>query len=434
MNILIVGGIGAFGSIYAKLLKKNKFNIFIKDIDKEQTKFFCEEKGFNNFEENYKEIDIIIISVPNSVAPIVVSEISKNAFKKTLICDFCSVKSNIVKELEKLKDKDFELASIHPMHGPRISSIKAYPVVTIEIKTGKNYEKLINFFKTEKVNLIKSTAQEHDKILSIVQGLTHYTQIVSAQTIKESNIDMKKLCMFASPNFDLFVTLISRVLLQNPTLYSQIQIQNPFNTEMRKLFLENVTILNKLADKNESKEIEKLMVKASDIFDYSNNILIQSDLAISALKFIENSLKENIGKLFLVENITTQKFHYGIIKEVNHQELKIDEGKITTTIALNKIRLTTKKEMQQWKTNNILEKYLDYSFFIPKQTNKDFIVKLFNSLKIAKFECIDEFTNKNFPNNKKSITLRATFFVNENKENINKEILETLFELGFEKR
>lgn len=434
MNILIIGGTGAFGSFYAKLFKKNKFNVYIKSIDPEEDKEFCEKKGFYFFDEDYSKIDIIIISVPNLVAPKVLTKISKKAFKKTLICDFCSVKSDIVKELQNLKDQDFELASIHPMHGPRISSIKACPVVTIEIKTGKNYAQLINFFESEKVNLIKSTALEHDKILSIVQGLTHYTQIVSAKTIKDSNIDMKKLCMFASPNFDLFISLISRVLLQNPTLYSQIQTQNPFNNEMRKLFIENTILVNEIANKNKPEEIEKIMINSSNIFDSSNNILIQSDLAISALKFIENSLRENIGNLFLIQNITTQKFHYGTIKEVTPLELKIDEGKITTTIALNKIRLTTKKEMHQWKINNILEKYLDYSFFIPKQTNKDFVVKLFNNLKIAKFECVDEFTKENFPIDKKSITLRATFFVNDDKEKIDETIRNTIFELGFEKR
>ncbi len=433
MNILIVGGTGDFGSFYAKLFKKNKFIVYIKSIDP-KTKEFCEEKGFYYFNEDYTKIDIIIISVPNEIAPKIVEEISKKAAKKTLICDFCSVKTNIVKELEKLKNKDLELASIHPMHGPRLSNITGFAVITIEIETKKNYEKLINFFKAEKVNIIKSTAQEHDRILSIIQGLTHYSQIVSAQTIKNSNIDMKKLKQFSSPNFDLFTSLMSRVLLQNPQLYSQIQTQNPFNNEMRKIFLKNTKNLNEIAEQNNTKEIEKIIINSSNIFDSTNNILLQSDLAISALKFIDATLKENIGKLFLIENITTQKFHYGIIKEVNQTDVKIDEGKITTTIALNKIRLTTKKEMYQWKRNNILEKYLDYSFFVPKRSTKEFIVKLFNNLKIARFECVDEFSKENFPVDKKSITLRATFFVDDDKEKIDEIIRNTIFEIGFEKR
>lgn len=434
MNTLILGGCGAFGSFYAKMLKKRKFNVFIKDLDDDFTKKFCEDNGFNFFDENYSKIDLIIISVPNKTAPIIVKEISKKAKKGTLICDFCSVKSSVFLELEKLIGKGFELASIHPMHGPRISSISQYSVIIIPIEVGEKFENLINFFKQEKASLIKSNPIEHDKILAIVQGLTHYSQIISAKLIKENEFSLHRLREFGSPNFDLFITLISRVLLQNPTLYAQIQTENPFNLEMRKQFLENVILLNKISEEKNNECLEKEIINSGEIFNNLENILINSDLAISALKFIEGTLKENLGKKFIIQNIVTNNFHYGIITEVNSKEVKINEGKVITTINLNKIRLVTKKEKMEWKKNNILEKHLDYSFLIPKQTSSEFIIKIFDDLRIAKFVCIDEFEHKNFPENKKSITLRANFFVDDNKEEINNIINKTINELGFKIR
>lgn len=429
--MLIIGGSGAFGGFYANLFKKNKFEVFIKGPNKEHTKEFCEENGFNFFEDDYTKIDIIIISVPNKTAPEIVKEISKKAKKGTLICDFCSVKSFVVPELEKLKGNGFELASIHPMHGPRVTSISRYPVITIEIETGEKYKTLINFFKEKDASLVDSSYIEHDKTLAIVQGLTHYAQIVSAETIKESGISLMRLKEFSSPNFDLFISLISRVLLQNPSLYAQIQTENPFNEEIREIFFKKSEFLNEFATNSDCEKIEKEIIESSKIFDSIDNVLYNSDLAVSALKFIENTLKENIGKKFLVENVSKHHFHYGIITEVNSKELKINEGKVTTSISLNKIRLTTKNEMFEWKKNNLLEKHLDYSFLIPKQTSKEFIIKLFNNLRIAKFICIDEFENDGFPENKKSITLRANFFIDDDKEAINSLINKTINELGF---
>lgn len=434
MNILIIGGYGAFGSFYAKLLKKNKFNVFIKGNDSNYEKIFCEKNGFDHFDDDYSKIDAVIVSVPNKIAPEVVRDISKKLKKGTFICDFCSVKSNVIKELEKLKGKGLEIASIHPMHGPRISSIARYPVITIEIETREKYTKLIDFFRKEDVHLVKSDYIEHDKILAIVQGLTHYSQIVSAETIKETEISLRRLKEFSSPNFDLFVSLISRVLLQNPSLYAQIQTENPFNKEIRDIFSKKVNSLNEVINNKDCEKIEKEIIHSSKIFDSIDNILHNSDLAVSALKFIENTLKENIGKKFLVENISTHHFHYGVILEVNSKEIKMNEGKVTTTIGLNKIRLTTKREMLEWKKNNILEKNLDYSFFIPKTTSKEFIIKIFNNLRIAKFECIDEFEHESFPDNKKSITLRANFFIDDDKEEINNITNKTIKELGFKNR
>jgi prephenate dehydrogenase len=438
MNVLIIGGKGDFGSFYAKLFKKNGFNVFIKDYDENETKKFCEEKGFNFFEEDYSIIDTIIFSVPNKIAPIVIQQTIPKVKNKTLLIDFCSVKSFVVPEFEKIKNNDLELVSIHPMHGPRLSSISGMPVIIIPISIGKKFEIIKEFFLKEKANIIFSTVQEHDKILSIVQGLTHFSQIVSAEIIKESEIDIKKLKEFSSPNFELFINLISRVVLQNPELYSQIQTENPYNNNMRKKFLEKTLLLEDFGKKSDSEKIKQEIIKSAQIFKNSDEILFSSDVAISALKFLQKTLSEHVGKKILVENILNNTFHYGIIEKVNLKELYISEfkntNKNTTILALNKLRLTTKKEMFDWKKNNLLERHLDYSFLIPKKSDCNKICKIFNNAKIAIFDCIDEFESEKFPENKKSITLKATFFEDECKEEIDSKIIETIELLGFEKR
>ena len=125
MKICIIGGMGDFGLFYAKLFKKRKFDVFINSRNEIMGEEFCAEKGFTFCKENdFKKMDIIVFSTPNSITPKLIEDISKKASKGTLLIDFCSVKSSVVPTLEKLKGKGFELASFHPMHGPRISIVE----------------------------------------------------------------------------------------------------------------------------------------------------------------------------------------------------------------------------------------------------------------------------------------------------------------------
>ncbi len=434
MNVLIIGGTGEFGSFYAGLLKKRGFKVFIKGKDDTGTEAFCKEKKFQKFDENYKKIDAIIVTVPNKIAPQVIEQVSKKIVKGTLICDFCSVKSRLKNVLEKNKGKGFEIASIHPMHGPRVNSIANYPIITIKVEVGKNFSKIMSFFEKEGGVILESGFEEHDKVLSLVQGLTHYTQIVSAETMREMGIDFKKARTFSSPNFELFISLISRVLLQNPSLYAQIQTENPYNKEMREKFCKKASYLKKICEKNDPKHFEKEIISSAKIFNSIDTALQNSDLAVSALKFVSKTLREKTGKKILVKNISTDSYHYGLLEEVNSKEVVIKERKNDTIISIEKIRPITGRETLEWKIKNIPQKQLDYSFLVPKETRKEFVLKIFNNLRIADFGVIDEFENENFPEDKKSITIRAVFFEDEDKEKIDSEILETIKEMGFESR
>jgi prephenate dehydrogenase len=434
MNVAIIGGIGSFGLFYAKLFMKQGFNVFLNDVDESACKKFCESSKCSFFSlDEISKMDIVIVSVPNSVASKVISDIISKLGDNTLLIDFCSVKSIVIPTLKKIKNKTIEIVSVHPMHGPRVSSIENYPIIYIPVVKGKKFEVIKDLFKKENANLIMSDLEEHDKILSLVQGLTHYSGFITAKTIKDLGINLKKAQNFSSPNFELLLSNISRIILQNPQMYSQIQTENPYNEQMRKLFSKNTLILEEKA-KQGPKELEKEVIDSAKIFNSMDTVLIKSDLAVSSLKFIQNTISENVGNEFLVENIYDDKFHYGVIKKVDSHKVVILERKKETTLRLSKIRLTTKKEMKDWKTNHILEKHLDHSFFVPKKYNKKHIFNAFSKITHSKLEIIDEFESDKFPENMLSITLRIHFFENDDKKEINKEFIELTDSLGIKRR
>lgn len=275
MKILIIGGTGAFGAFYAKLFQEEGHEIGISSRSEEKGRDFCEKNGFI-FSTSPKGFDIVILSVPNESAPKTIEAISKDLDDDTLVVDFCSVKSHIIPTLEKLKDKNIEIASIHPMHGPRIKSLKDIPIVFIPIKTSEKYEMLKEFFVKHSDRVFESNMKEHDTILSVVQGLTHYTQFVATNVLAEMNIDLEKTLKFASPNYSLFISLATRVMVQNPQLYSQIQLENPNNSKMREIFTKKALGLEEICKKGET-DLEENITDTKAIFKDSEKILSKSD-------------------------------------------------------------------------------------------------------------------------------------------------------------
>ena len=275
MKILIIGGTGAFGAFYAKLFKEAGHDVGISSRSEEKGKNFCEKNDYT-FVSSPRGFDIVIVSVPNEVATKNVQRIAPDLDDETLLVDFCSVKNQIVPELEKLKGKNIEIASIHPMHGPRVKSLKEIPIVLIPIKVGKKFEVLKKFFESHSKRVFFSNKEEHDKVISVVQGLTHYTQFVASNVLAELDLDLEKTLKFASPNYSMFISLATRIMVQNPELYSQIQLENPNNEKIRKIFSKKAEELEKICESGED-ELEKNITKTKEIFKNPEKLLSKSD-------------------------------------------------------------------------------------------------------------------------------------------------------------
>ena len=65
-------------------------------------------------------------------------------------------------------------------------------------------------------------------MMAIVQGLTHFVTICMADSIRRLGIDIGKTGPFMSPVYQIELSLVGRLLSQDPALYADILQQNPF--------------------------------------------------------------------------------------------------------------------------------------------------------------------------------------------------------------
>ena len=266
-KILIVGGCGQMGQLLKNTFEKNNHIVSILEVDDPV------DKGFINKQ------DITIISVPMEKANSVAELISPCINENSLLCDINSLKKDICSIMEK--GCKGEVLGTHPMFGPSIKSLRRQKIVFCPIKRGEKSDWLINYFKKIGVEPIESTPGKHDKMMSIIQVLTHFQVIVMGQTLQKLGIPIEETLEYTSPIYRLELAIIGRLFAQDPNLYAKIEMDNPFGENVRKEFLNSVNSLIKIIDAKSNKDFCATFQSVSDYFKHfsseamtlSNNII-----------------------------------------------------------------------------------------------------------------------------------------------------------------
>ncbi|MCX6767323.1 MAG: prephenate dehydrogenase/arogenate dehydrogenase family protein [Candidatus Micrarchaeota archaeon] len=269
MRVAIISGTGAFGSWYARFFKKKGFEVAITSRDPERGKAVSRELGVKLIatpEEAAAWADITVIATPIAVAPEMISLLAPRLRKGALLTDLASVKGKVCKTYARIRRRDIETASIHPMHGPVEESVVGRPVLFIPVRVGEKYAALKELFAKEGARVIECECREHDGVLAVVQGLTHFIALASAAAIKELGVDFGKTNKFASPTYERLMSLVSRVVCQNPSLYAQIQVENPANKKARRIFLREARKMAAVVEKGGTSAIEGKIGELADFF------------------------------------------------------------------------------------------------------------------------------------------------------------------------
>lgn len=199
-----------------------------------------------------KKCDLVIFSVPITVTLQVISECILDSRADQIWADFTSIKTAPVDALLKSKA---EVCGMHPMFGPKKNLAGQKIIFTPERVSKKHLAQLERFF--EDLEIIYSTPKEHDEIMSVVQGLSHFSDFVTGATIKNLGIKFDKILQFSSPPYQLKLDVLGRMFAQNPELYAQIATQNPQAIKTTQVFFDTFAKLKNYVDVQAHKELTK---------------------------------------------------------------------------------------------------------------------------------------------------------------------------------
>ena len=275
-TIGIIGGRGRMGKLFATFFKDRGLKVLISD---KATKLSNKELA--------EKADITIISVPIDVTERVIMEVIPHLTKDSALMDFTSVKAAPVKAMLKAK---CEVLGMHPMFGDS-NPIPGQTIIITETRKSKTHSKWMeNFLKEHGADIRKMTPKEHDKMMSLAQGIIHFADITFAEALRRSKLPVRELLKYTSKASELKVQLAARVIDQDSGLYGNMQIANANNPKVFKIYKKVIDDYLKIIDKKDNNKFKKLFQANKDHFkSYCHEAYNDSSALIDRLQEIHRS-------------------------------------------------------------------------------------------------------------------------------------------------
>ena len=295
ITIGIIGGHGNLGSYFARFFKKLGYSVLISDLDTKLSNLELAQKS-----------DVVIVSVPIEKTLKVIKKVAPHVKKEGLLMDFTSIKAQPVKAMLK---SPASVVGCHPMFGPTVS-IKNQIVILSRARGNKWYNWIKNFFLDNDAIVKELNPTKHDEFMTVIQSLTHFTDITLAHALAKINIPIREFLKYQSPSYHLKLVMMGRILNQDAGLYGNIQIQNPKTKNILKMYLKSAKELQKIVKKKNLGEFIKYFNKSGDYLgDFKEQAHKESDVLIEFLNsssvLTSTKKQKNISKISKNSNTIT---------------------------------------------------------------------------------------------------------------------------------
>jgi prephenate dehydrogenase len=268
MKIAVIGGGGKMGQWLCRYLGGEGFDIIIADNDKEKLKEAGKATGAEIAKDSREaagKADVIIVSVPIGSFEKVVKEIGPAIRPEQIILDVTSVKAAPVKQMHENIKKGLVLGA-HPLFGPGVKSLKGqnFVLTPTNAKEKAFAAKVEKYLMKHGARVKLMTPEAHDKIMAVVQGLSHFAAIVSADALAGLG-ELGEMKSASTTTFRIFLNYIESVIGDDAPLYAAIQMEHP---EMADIYRALTQSVEKFAGYVRDKDTQAFVERMNELKKY----------------------------------------------------------------------------------------------------------------------------------------------------------------------
>ncbi|HET6463912.1 MAG TPA: bifunctional chorismate mutase/prephenate dehydrogenase [Candidatus Krumholzibacteria bacterium] len=213
-TVAIIGGRGGMGRCMGNLFADLGHAVMVSDVDTPLTP-----------EEAARTADVVVISVPIDVTVDVIRTIGPLVRPDALLMDVTSVKIAPMEAM--LQSSRASVAGTHPIFGPSVHSLQGQRVAFVPGRGDEWSRWLHTMLEARGLTVVDTDAASHDRVMSIVQVLTHYATEVMGSTMTALGVPLAETLRFTSPVYLMELFMTARHFAQSPDLYASIQMSNP---------------------------------------------------------------------------------------------------------------------------------------------------------------------------------------------------------------
>ncbi|MDD1715925.1 MAG: prephenate dehydrogenase/arogenate dehydrogenase family protein [Methanolinea sp.] len=220
--------------------------------------------------------DVVMVSVPIRETGKVIEGVAPLLSERQILCDLTSLKAGPVKAMLASRA---QVIGLHPMFGPSVPGLSGQ---TIVVTPGRCEEgtlsSFLELFERQGARITRTTPEEHDRIMAVVQGLTHFVTLGIADTMRRVGIPPGQTEEFMSPVYRMEMGLVGRLLSQDPALYSDMLRFNPFVPPVLKACEESISHLKCAIEQGEGTSFEEIFrIDAEHFGEYRERAAKETD-------------------------------------------------------------------------------------------------------------------------------------------------------------
>ena len=261
MKIAIIGGAGKMGRWFANFLLQDGKEVIITGRSQGTLLEAKQQLGVEVADnvEAVKQADTIVVSVPIDDFEAVIKQIGPYTRPEQVIIDITSIKESPVAIMHQ-HIKGGVTLGVHPMFGPGAKDITNQNFVLTP--TNKNEralaQKVREYLEARDAKVTLMAPRQHDEMMSVVLGLSHFIAIVSADTLLSLS-KLKPLRTISGSTYKLLLTLAESVIAEDAESCASLQMNLPDRSKINRLLQEKLADWTALVEtKDRRKFIQRL--------------------------------------------------------------------------------------------------------------------------------------------------------------------------------
>ena len=241
MEIAIIGGSGKMGKWFARLLRDEGHAVTITGRDMHKLETTGRELDVSTAGNiaAVRQAEVILLSVNIDSFEAVVKEIGPHVHSGHIVVDVTSIKERPV-ELMQQYCGVADILGVHPVFGPGAKDLNSQNVVLTPTNEKEILlaQKVQQYLEARGAKVSLASPGEHDEMMSVVLGLSHFISIVAADTIIALD-KLPRMKAIGGSTYRVLTTLVESVISEDPELYATLQMHIPHVAEVESLFRKN---------------------------------------------------------------------------------------------------------------------------------------------------------------------------------------------------
>ena len=262
-KVVVVGGAGQLGSLFAHLLSLSGYQVCILEKD-----------DWADAESIVSDAGLVVVAVPIDQTVTIIGQLPTLP-EHCLLVDLTSIKAEPLAAM--LAAHTGPVLGLHPMFGPDVSSLAKQVIIYSEGRGASEYQWLLDQMRIWGTRLQSVDPAEHDKAMSLVQALRHFTSFAYGAHLCAEQADLAQLLRLSSPIYRLELAMVGRLFAQDPVLYADIILSSSANLEMiRRYHTRFGELLSQLEAGNREAFVEQFSTVSEFFGDYADTFLKES--------------------------------------------------------------------------------------------------------------------------------------------------------------